>query len=121
MLYVYSFEIWNLDVTTYRMHLITITLSMPLLSRRRCAVSAISRDRKSQFCAKGVHQIEDEYIDIDDDRVSNFVNIDDDEGFDGFEIVFYPEYHCELNYIEAQLYWNDLGMGEGLPSKNVYM
>jgi hypothetical protein len=52
---------------------------MPLLSRRRRAVSAISRGRKSQLCAKGVHQIEDEYIDIDDDRVSNFVDIDEEE------------------------------------------
>ena len=92
------------------MHLITITLSMPLLSRRRRAVSAISRGRKSQFCAKSVHQIEDECIDIDDGRVSNFVDIDDKEGLDQTDDVEKEDIPLLSEEIVAKCYlWRPTG------------
>ena len=60
---------------------------MPLLSRRRRAVAAICRSRGSQFCAKGVNEKEDELSDVDDDRLSNFVDIADFEELDHIEDV----------------------------------
>lgn len=60
---------------------------MPLLSRRRRAVAAICRSSRSQFCAKGVNENEDELSDVDDDRLSNFVDIADIEELDHIEDV----------------------------------
>ena len=60
---------------------------MPLLSRRRRAVAAICRSRRSRFCAKGVNENEDELSDVDDYRLSNSVDIADIEELDHIEDV----------------------------------
>jgi hypothetical protein len=74
---------------------------MPLLSRRRRAVKFIARSSGSRFVCKSVEIIEledDEYFDIDDDRISNFKEVGEDIECDEIENV----------YDEAipQLLWN---------------
>jgi hypothetical protein len=64
---------------------------MPLLSRRRRAVAAISRCRGAKFQSKVAEVINleddqgDEYFDIDDDRLENFVDVGEDIEIDTLE------------------------------------
>jgi hypothetical protein len=64
---------------------------MPLLSRRRRAVDAISRCRGAKFQSKVAEVINleddqgDEYFDIDDDRLENLVDVGEDIEIDTLE------------------------------------
>ena len=64
---------------------------MPLLSRRRRAVAAMSRSRSSKFQSKAgkvidfVDDLQDEYFDLDDDRLENFRDAGEDVEIDYLE------------------------------------
>ena len=64
---------------------------MPLLSRRRRAVKSFSRTASHRFASKTIEGIQlgyDEYIDIDDDRISNFKDIGIDDEIDVVDDVY---------------------------------
>ena len=64
---------------------------MPLLSRRRRAVAAMSRSRSCKFQSKAgkvtdfVDDLQDEYFDLDDDRLENFRDAGEDVEIDYLE------------------------------------
>ena len=61
---------------------------MPLLSRRRRAVKSFSRTAYSRFASKTIDVGYDEYVDIDDDRISNFKDVGMDDEIDVVEDVY---------------------------------
>ena len=61
---------------------------MPLLSRRRRAVKSFSRTAYSRFASKTIELGYDEYVDIDDDRISNFKDVGMDDEIDVVDDVY---------------------------------
>jgi hypothetical protein len=91
---------------------------MPLLSRRRRAVKFIARSSGSRFVCKSVEIIEledDEYFDIDDDRISNFKEVGEDIECDEIENVYdeaIPQLTVE--FVTKCKSWRKVGQNSGV-------
>ena len=91
---------------------------MPLLSRRRRAVKLLSRSSGSRFISRPVEIVEagdDEYSDIDDDRISNFKDVGEDTELDVIEDVrCEPIPQLSVEFVTKCRLWREVGHNSGV-------